>query len=104
MSQWTQTDWRFGMWSATSAATIGVVYVFVGLIGVVARLPSPDGLRQVDPYLAVLEAGRTRLPSTIAPPESRVWGTTPLPLKRMAGCGCFAFENGRAHSPGMLVV
>src|SRR5215831_7450463 len=56
MSEWTQTDWRFGMWSATSASTIGVVYVFVGLIGVVARPPSPDGLRQLDLYLAVLEA------------------------------------------------
>ena len=28
----------------------------VGLIGVVARPPSPGPLRQVDPYLAILEA------------------------------------------------
>jgi hypothetical protein len=43
------------MWSATSAATIGFIFVVVGLIGVVARPPSSDALRQVDPYLAILE-------------------------------------------------
>ncbi len=31
-------DRRMGMWSAISAAVIGVVYILVGLIGVVARL------------------------------------------------------------------
>jgi uncharacterized membrane protein len=56
MSEWTQTDRRVGVWSATSAATIGFVFIVVGLVGVVARPPSPDPLRQVDPYLAILEA------------------------------------------------
>jgi len=30
------------MWSATIAATTGVLYVVVGLIGVIARPPSPN--------------------------------------------------------------
>jgi hypothetical protein len=55
MSGWTQTDWRIGMWSAMGAATIGFIFVVVGLIGVVARPPSPEPLHQVDPYLAILE-------------------------------------------------
>jgi hypothetical protein len=37
MSEWTQADWRVGMWSALGAATIGVIFVVVGLIGVVSR-------------------------------------------------------------------
>ena len=56
MSEWTQTDWRVGMWSAVGAATIGAMFVVVGLVGVVARPPSPEPLQQVDPYLAILEA------------------------------------------------
>jgi len=56
MSEWTQTDRRIGVWSATSATAIGIIYVVVGLIGVVARPRSPNPLRQVDPYLAILEA------------------------------------------------
>ena len=55
MNEWTQTDQRMGTWSATCAATIGLVFVIVGLIGVVARPASSDQLRQVDPYLAILE-------------------------------------------------
>src|SRR5215470_9028371 len=39
----------------TGATTIGVIFVLVGLIGVVARPPSPEPLHQVDPYLAILE-------------------------------------------------
>jgi hypothetical protein len=56
MSEWTQTDWRIGMWSAMSAATIGAIFVVVGLIGVVARPPTSEPLHQVDPYLAILES------------------------------------------------
>jgi hypothetical protein len=55
MSGWTQTDRCLGVWSATSAAIIGAVYVVVGLIGVVARPPGLSPLRQVDPFLAILE-------------------------------------------------
>lgn len=55
MREWTQTDRRIGTWSAFSAATIGLIYVVVGLIGVVARPPRSEPLRQVDPYLAILE-------------------------------------------------
>jgi uncharacterized membrane protein len=55
MSEWTQADWRVGMWSALGGATIGVIFVIVGLIGVIARPPSPEPLHQVDPYLAILE-------------------------------------------------
>lgn len=56
MSEWTQTDWRIGMWSAMSAATIGAIFVVIGLIGVVARPPTSEPLHQVDPYLAILES------------------------------------------------
>jgi len=55
MSEWTQTDRRIGMWSAGSGATIAVLYVITGLIGLTARPPGPNPLGQVDPYLAVLE-------------------------------------------------
>jgi len=55
MSEWTRADRRIGLWSATSVAAIGVVYVIVGLVGVVAHPPSPHPLNQVDPYLAILE-------------------------------------------------
>lgn len=43
------------MWSTTGAAMIGAIFVIVGLIGVVARPASSNALRQVDPYLAILE-------------------------------------------------
>lgn len=55
MTEWTHMDRRIGVWSATSAATIGVLFVIIGLIGVIARPPSGSLLHQVDPYLAVLE-------------------------------------------------
>ncbi len=55
MSHWTQSDRRIGAWSATCAAILGVVYVIVGAIGVVARPRGLGPLSQVDPYLAVLE-------------------------------------------------
>lgn len=55
MSDWAQADRRIGMWAATSLATIVGVYVVFGLIGVATRPPGQDPLRQVDPYLAVLE-------------------------------------------------
>ena len=51
----TNADRQIGLWSATSVAGIWVVYVIVGLVGVVARPPSPNPLHQVDPYLAILE-------------------------------------------------
>jgi hypothetical protein len=41
MSEWTRTDWRVGMWSAMGAATIGVIFVVLGLIGVVAPTAKP---------------------------------------------------------------
>ena len=55
MSEWTQTNRRIAMWSATAAAALGVIYVVVGLIGVVTRRPSANPLMQVDPFLAILE-------------------------------------------------
>jgi len=55
MSEWTATDRRIGIWSATSCVAIVCVYVPVGLIGMVARPPGPNPLNQVDPYLAILE-------------------------------------------------
>lgn len=55
MNTWTPTDRRIGMWSATSVAVIGIVYVATGAIGIFARPPGEGLLRQVDPYLAILE-------------------------------------------------
>jgi hypothetical protein len=55
MSELSHPYRRMGFWSATSVATIGVVYGIVGLIGAVARPPGRDPLHQVDPYLAILE-------------------------------------------------
>ena len=55
MAEWTQADRSLGIWSARSGAVLGVVYVLVGMIGVVERPPGLPPLRQVDPYLAILE-------------------------------------------------
>jgi uncharacterized membrane protein len=48
-------DCRVGMWSAACAAVTGVVYVLVGIVGVVQRPPGSRTLQQVDPYLAIME-------------------------------------------------
>ena len=55
MRDWTQRDRHIGIWSAASVPAIVVVYVIVGLIGVVVHPPSANLLSQVDPYLAILE-------------------------------------------------
>lgn len=55
MSEWTETDRRVGLWSATTGAAIIVVYITTGLVGFTARPPGPNPLREVDPYLAILE-------------------------------------------------
>jgi len=43
------------MYSATAVVAILIVYVTTGLVGLAARPPDPHPLRQVDPYLAILE-------------------------------------------------
>lgn len=55
MTEWTPADRSLGIWSARGVAVLGVVYVLVGIIGVVERPPGLPSLRQVDPYLAILE-------------------------------------------------
>lgn len=55
MCERTPTDRRIGRWAANSGATIVSIYIVFGLIGVVNRPPGSDPLRQVDPYLAILE-------------------------------------------------
>ena len=50
------SHFRVGMWSATSAAAIKVIYVVAGLNGVVTGSAGSDPLRQVGPYLVILEA------------------------------------------------
>ena len=55
MLERTSTNRKIGTWSAAGAAGIGIVYVVVGIIGIVARPPNSYAL-QVDPYLAILEA------------------------------------------------
>jgi uncharacterized membrane protein len=46
---------QVGMWSALSTAIVGIIYVSVGALGVLFRPPGGTLLRQVDPYLAILE-------------------------------------------------
>ena len=46
---------QIGMWSALSTAIVGIAYVSVGTLWVLFRPPGGTLLRQVDPYLAILE-------------------------------------------------
>ena len=55
MKESTQSHRRVGVWSAVTMVMIGVAYIIVGAIGVMARSPSPDPLHEDDPYLAILE-------------------------------------------------
>jgi hypothetical protein len=52
---YTRTDLRIGLWTASTVAVLGAVYVVTGGIGVMMRPPGPELLRQVDPFLAILE-------------------------------------------------
>jgi len=108
MSEWTQTDWRVGMWSAMSGATIGAIFVVVGLIGVVARPPSPEALHQVDPYLAILETlmflfavllvVRMAAVCAYAPPERKTFS-----LAALAFIICFAVTTCGVHFASLTV-
>jgi hypothetical protein len=90
MSEWTQTDWRVGMWSAMGAAGVGAIFVVVGLIGIFARQPSSEPLHQIDPYLAILEALMILFAVLVvvmmaavyayAPPERKTFALTALGL------------------------
>lgn len=55
MNQAERSVRQVGMWSALSTAVVGIVYVSVGTLGVLFRPPGGTLLRQVDPYLAILE-------------------------------------------------
>ena len=108
MSEWTQTDWRVGMWSAMSAATIGAIFVVVGLIGVVARPPSSEPLQQGDPYLAILETLMILLAVLLvimmaamhayAPPEHKTFS-----LAALAFVICFAVTTCGAHFASLTI-
>ena len=108
MSEWTQTDWRVGMWSAMSAATIGAIFVVVGLIGVVARPPSSEPLQQVDPYLAILETLTILLAVLLvimmaamhayAPPEHKTFS-----LAALAFVICFAVTTCGVHFASLTI-
>jgi len=108
MSEFGQTDWRVGMWSATGAATIGVLFVVVGLIGVVARPPSPEPLHQVDPYLAILETLMILFAVLLvvmmaavyayAPPEDKTFS-----LVALAFITCFAITTCGVHFASLTV-
>jgi hypothetical protein len=102
MSEWTQTDWRFGMWSAISAAMIGAIFVVVGLIGVVARPPSSEPLRQVDPYLAILETLMILFAVVLVIMIAAVYAFAPLERKTfslaaLAFTICFAVTTCGVH-------
>jgi hypothetical protein len=43
------------IYSAASVAALGVIYAATGAIGMAHRLPGSEPLRQVDPFLAILE-------------------------------------------------
>lgn len=108
MSEWTQTDRRVAMWSATCAATIGVAFVLVGLIGVVARPASQDPLRQVDPYLAILEILMILFAAVLvtmmaalyayAPPDRRTFSITAI-----AFTICFSVVTCGLHFSSLTV-
>ncbi len=55
LNRWTQTDRRIGIYSAVAVVAIILAYITTGLIGVVAWPANSSTLRQVDPYLAILE-------------------------------------------------
>ena len=55
MNQAERTIRQVGMWSASGTAIVGIVYVCVGALGVLFRPSGGTLLRQVDPYLAILE-------------------------------------------------
>ena len=55
MAEWTQADRRLGVWSARSVTGIAVTYAIVGFIGILERPSGLPTLRQVDPYLAIME-------------------------------------------------
>jgi hypothetical protein len=55
VTQCTDKDRRIGRYSAISVLVISVMYTLTGLIGVVERPSHSAPLRQVDPYLAILE-------------------------------------------------
>jgi hypothetical protein len=79
---------RIGMCAAISLVTIVVVYILIGLIGVVERPPNSGTLRQVDPYLAILEyliilaaVALVMMISAVyayAPPEGKIYGRAAL--------------------------
>jgi hypothetical protein len=108
MSDWMHTDRFVGMWAAGCAAIIGVLFVLVGLIGVTARPPSSDTLRQVDPYLAILETlmilFTVALVITIsavhacAPPERKIFS-----LAALAFNICFAVLTCGVHFVSLTV-
>lgn len=52
---WTATDRRIGIRAATGLAVLGLVYIAVGLAGVLMRPAGLPMLAQVDPFLAILE-------------------------------------------------
>jgi hypothetical protein len=55
VSGWTQTDRRFGIFSAVAVVAIGVFYMLIGVIGISIRPLHSVTLQQFDPYLANLE-------------------------------------------------
>jgi divalent metal cation (Fe/Co/Zn/Cd) transporter len=108
MSEWTQTDWRIGMWSATGAATIGVIFVLVGLIGVVARPPSPEPLHQVDPYLAILETLMISFAILLVIMMAAVYASAPperktFSLAALAFIICFSVTTCGVHFVSLTV-
>ena len=50
------TNRRVGFWASAVAAALGLLYLAVGVTGVLMRPPGLTRFAQVDPYLAVLEA------------------------------------------------
>lgn len=108
MSGWTETDRRIGMWSAASAAATGFLYVVVGVIGVVARPPGSETLRQVDPYLAILEALIIVFAVLTVVIMSAVYAYAPRGRKTLAAAAlalviCFAVLTCAVHFVSLTV-
>ncbi len=84
MNNGSATDRKIGMWSATSVAVLGGIYVCVGGVGVLMRPAGLGPLVQVDPFfrgdrqqdilrIAFFTAGLLCLIGVAAPISGHMW-------------------------------
>jgi hypothetical protein len=108
MSNWSDTDRRIGIVSAASVVAIALVYVTVGAIGVLMRPPGLEPLRQIDPFLKIMEVliilsavaliAMVAAIASYAAPESRTWARSSLAFMTM-----FAMVTIAVHFASLTV-